>query len=398
MEEAPRRRGKVRRGAPGGTDLAELVGLVYESVDQPERWGAFLDRLTDASRGASMVFFRQDVDRPGATVPMSVRIPDEFLRSYEAHYNAVNPWMKQRPDLLVPGRVATSEEMCPTDLLRRSEYYNDWLKPLGYAHCLGGVVLQEGPLSSVITAFRAERTGPASEADVSVFRAVLPHLQRSVQLYFRLLDLETGRAATASALDRLPIGVILLDEARRPILVNRAAQAILDRNDGLTLAPNGLRAARRDEAARLAALVAAATSTPLRRGAAVAGSGAGGALAISRPSLCRPLSVLVSPLHADQYRLGAQVAVAAVFVSDPEERRAPDEEVIRRLYGLTRGEARLVLELLAGRSLGEAADELSISGNTARTHLKRVFAKMGVSRQSELIRVLVTGPAQIASI
>ena len=388
--------GRARRSRPGPATIGELIGLVYESVDEPERWTAFLDRLTDASRGASMVFFRQDVDRPGATVPMSVRIPEECLRSYEAHYNAVNPWMKQRPDLLVPGRVATSEEMCPTDVLRRSEYYNDWLKPLGYAHCLGGVVLQEGPLHSVITAFRAERTGPASVADVAVFREVLPHLRRGVQLYFRLLDLETGRAATSAALDRLPLGVILLDDARRPILVNRAARAILDRNDGLSLAPNGLRAAHRAESAALTALIASVTAAPLERGAPVSGRGAGGSLAISRPSRQRPLSVLVSPLHADHYRLGASIAVAAVFVGDPEERSEPDADVIRRLYGLTRAETSLVLALLSGLSLGDAAEALAITGNTARTHLKRVFAKTGVRRQSELSRVLVTGPAQVA--
>lgn len=105
--------------------------------------------------------------------------------------------------------------------------------------------------------------------------------------------------------------------------------------------------------------------------------------------------MLVSPLHADQYRLGASTAVAAVFVGDPEERVEPDAETIRRLHGLTRAETGLVLALLAGSSLGEAAESLSISANTARTHLKRVFAKMGVKRQSELIRTLVTGPAQI---
>ena len=55
-----------------------------------------------------------------------------------------------------------------------------------------------------------------------------------------------------------------------------------------------------------------------------------------------------------------------------------------------------MLALLSGLSLGDAAEALAITGNTARTHLKRVFAKTGVSRQSELIRVLVTGPAQVA--
>jgi DNA-binding CsgD family transcriptional regulator len=65
------------------------------------------------------------------------------------------------------------------------------------------------------------------------------------------------------------------------------------------------------------------------------------------------------------------------------------------LHGLTPAEARLAAALVRGFSLEEAAAELVISRNTARTHLKRVFAKTGTCRQGELISLLLSGPALV---
>lgn len=373
--------------------MLELVELVYASVDEPSRWDDFLALLTDVSHGASMVFFRQDVSRAGAVVPMSVRIGEDFRKSYESHYNAVNPWMTLRPELLVPGRIATSEEMCPTPVLRSSEFFNDWLAPQGYAHCLGGVILRDGPLNSVITAFRTSGAGPASAADIRVFKEILPHLQRGVQLYFRLLDLETGRSASEAALEHLATGVVLVDGRGRAIFVNRAARRILDQADGLTLTRDGLRAARADDNSTLARLVRGAVQRTNAASDSATGD-AGGAMALSRPSRRRRLSILVSPLHCGHYRLGATIAAAAVFVSDPEHAPESDVEVLRRVHDLTRAEAALAVSLMAGRTVHEAADELGISTGTARIQLKQVFAKTGVHRQTDLVRLLLGTPAR----
>jgi DNA-binding CsgD family transcriptional regulator len=46
-------------------------------------------------------------------------------------------------------------------------------------------------------------------------------------------------------------------------------------------------------------------------------------------------------------------------------------------------------ELVAGRTLAQASRRLGIMPQTARTHLKRVFSKTGVTRQAELVRLLL---------
>jgi DNA-binding CsgD family transcriptional regulator len=70
--------------------------------------------------------------------------------------------------------------------------------------------------------------------------------------------------------------------------------------------------------------------------------------------------------------------------------------LIARLFGLTSAEARLAALLADGMSLAEAAAALAISEGSARTYSKRIFAKTGVSRQAELVRLVLKSVAALA--
>ena len=52
--------------------------------------------------------------------------------------------------------------------------------------------------------------------------------------------------------------------------------------------------------------------------------------------------------------------------------------------------------LAGGQSLAEACEELCISQHTARAQLKTIFAKSGVTRQAELVRLILRSVATLA--
>jgi len=81
-------------------------------------------------------------------------------------------------------------------------------------------------------------------------------------------------------------------------------------------------------------------------------------------------------------------ARAVVLVIDSAADVPPDPALVRDVLGLTLGEARIASLVGSGITPQEAADKLGISKETVRTALKRVFAKVGVSRQSELAALL----------
>lgn len=67
-------------------------------------------------------------------------------------------------------------------------------------------------------------------------------------------------------------------------------------------------------------------------------------------------------------------------------------EAVADLYGLTPAEARLVEALLGGETVAEYAERAGVSANTAKTQLKRVFAKTGCGRQAELVAAVLDNP------
>lgn len=61
---------------------------------------------------------------------------------------------------------------------------------------------------------------------------------------------------------------------------------------------------------------------------------------------------------------------------------------VQESFGLTEAEVRLARKLREGLSLQQAADSLGTSINTVRNQLRAVFDKMGLQRQSDLVRAL----------
>jgi len=65
-----------------------------------------------------------------------------------------------------------------------------------------------------------------------------------------------------------------------------------------------------------------------------------------------------------------------------------DPALVRDVFGLTLGEARVAALVGSGVALEDTAARLGVGKETVRTMLKSVFRKLGVSRQAELVALL----------
>jgi DNA-binding CsgD family transcriptional regulator len=102
------------------------------------------------------------------------------------------------------------------------------------------------------------------------------------------------------------------------------------------------------------------------------------------------LAVYVLPVSA-QAGPAAQFLThtrAIVLVIDPRAGEPADPALVRDVLGLTLGEARVASLVGSGLAPRAAAEQLGIAEETARSTLKSVFSKVGVSRQSELAALL----------
>ena len=77
------------------------------------------------------------------------------------------------------------------------------------------------------------------------------------------------------------------------------------------------------------------------------------------------------------------------IAGSPKPSRKPASQQLLRLGTAIRKPRPCCGRLAAGLSLEDAASSLDISRNTARAHLRSIFSKSGITRQTELVRLML---------
>ena len=375
------------RLAPGPA-MADLLELVYEAAVPEGSWMSVLEGLR-VRLGGTVGLHEFDLDGGRGTVNLIVGLPPDAALAYRDHFSALNPWMHQARRTFQPGEIVVSSQIFPDRALRRTEFFNDLLVHHDLFRSLGGVIQRERTKVLSVTNVRSEASGDYRKEEREGLRQLLPHLQRAWRLGARLAEAEACRAAVLHSLDRLAIGVLLLDGAGLLLTANRAGRRILDARDGLACQGTELRAATPAASRRLRdAVTAAAALVPM-----VTSS-----LPLHRPSGACAYVARASAVPASLRGEPGRPAVI-LFVSEPDKGPVGDPCLLAELYGLTPAEARLAVALAAGEDLRAIGARLGVSPNTVRTQLRHVFEKTGTGRQAELVAVVLATalPAEPAS-
>jgi DNA-binding CsgD family transcriptional regulator/PAS domain-containing protein len=373
-------------------ELRRLTAAIYEAAVDPKAWRTFLRMLADSVEGGATSLLLFDTNRMTGNIGHTVNMDPVLQRRYAEHYSSIDGWgLGAQKMYLEQGRVFTGEELWPEERVPKGEFYSDWLRPLNCFHQFGGVILRQGSLHCVVASMRSKRAGPFGVKETAVLKQLLPHLQRAVQFQRKMAGIDLIAKAAMSALDHLSQGVLVVEMSGKVIFLNRAAEGIINSKDGLSIQRSVLSTAIPQEARHLQKLIRDASRLKVRD------TKNAGAMAVSRPSLKRPFSVLVTPVPGDCMFTDITRPCAIVFVTDPEVLPEADKHTLCRIYGVTKAEAEIALRLTEGKSLADVCDLLDISRNTAKTHLKSLFDKLGVHRQGELVAVVTRSVGSLRS-
>lgn len=374
--------------------LLRLIEHLYEAPGSMEGWHGFLSELRTAVHGSAAHLISHDFTSHRGSVEFtsyggSVAVQDGFapeeIRTYEAHWAEVDPWARS-PEMqrMATSSVAVGEQLVTEGAFKRTPFYNEFGRHVDVVRCVVGTIEIDRQRVSVVSINGSEARAPFEREDTALLHALMPHLQRALQIHRRLAHAEALADGTTTALDRLAHGVVLLDTAGRVVLANRTAEELLRAHDGLTVHHKELFGARVSDTTALRRLIADAIATS-RDG----GTGAAGLALLGRPSGRSPLRVIVTPAAPRHFLMTSIGVAACVFITDPDRTPVPAAEHLRQVFGLSAAETRVAAGLLDGENLADVADRLCISRNTARTHLRRLFEKTATSRQADLIRVLL---------
>lgn len=254
----------------------------------------------------------------------------------------------------------------------------------------GGQMLDQ-PLSGAT--LRLWRAGPAFPGEVAErLRAVVPLLNQGVALLLHQAQLLREQRILATVAEAGELAVLALDPRGQLLYANPLGRRLLDQQDALALHHGRIACLDPRTTARLLELVrhfAGEQQAATTRGLFAP-------LALPRSSGEAPLTLLVRPGPAFEPVNAPLQRSAILIVRDPARRPSLSAETLAHLFDLTPAEAALASELAKGLTLDDAAAALDISRNTARSQLQAVFRKTGVSRQSELVLLLLGSVATLS--
>ncbi len=360
------------------------VEAIYDAALDPSLLPDALQAIADClgDVGAILLWRRDDGTFGSIASPAVVEAQVDFEQ---------NGWMArdlralraEERGYFLSGEPFTDRHVCSDEEIRTDPSYTQFQARHGLAW-FGAVEVSPDPrVGVVLSAHRSAKRPPFSDAELAILARLGRYMEKSLRLSIRLFDADVLKVGVGEALSRVGIGVFGLDSLGRVVSVNPAGESLL--GDGLALVNDRLRVGAASARAALAtAIDQMARSTPETIAADLK------PILIHRQNAERPLAVYVLPITLSSHPAAQFLshARAIVLVINPEAGGPADPALVRDVLGLTLGEARVAALVGSGFAPREASERLGITEETARSVLKRVFSKTGVSRQSELVLLL----------
>lgn len=358
-------------------DPEPLIGLLYDGLSEAEPWSSFLERACERFDALACSILFQSGRSPVPIASFRAGGTSNYRNRYWNKLYLVDPFVGLPPDRPITfaafserqGRGAASDDR--------------FLSEIASPHILGIDVGLSSEASVRVRITRSNRKPDFSEGELALSAALVPHMKRAFGLFLRLAHAERERDAFRAMPDMLGYGAVMVDCDGGILARSVTASAILERGDGLSISGGRIVGAGAAGNAALHDAIRAASAGALPR-----------TIRIDRPAGGLPLAVVVMPGSGAHAQLKPDTLL---LLLDPDRVPIADRGELAMLLGLTPAEAGLAMLLGQGLSLGDAATALGVRMTTVRAQLRAIFAKTGVTRQSELVRVVLNYSATAES-
>ncbi len=365
--------------------LSQILGAIYDAALDEARWVSCLEAIRAGFSGnyASLIVRTETTEDIGLIVSAGIDQPN---------LDPGNPYIAMSPFAgMVPDQIVTLGDVISERDWRASDYYLSYCKPQDVFHVIAADISTRNGGIYGLRITRPESAEAFSRAEIDFCQLLIPHIKRALNLHLSINEDRKVSTLYSQAMAQLMVGVVILDQDRQVLECNPAATSILEMKDGLRVVGQQLEAAYTNDNRKLQSLVQEAMAKTNGSKASL-----NQAMSITRPSGRLAWGLIVQTITSDQWTEGKQRPSVAIFLRDTEGRVDPPVRLAQQLFHLTPAETALAIQLANGLSLEDASEALNIRRNTARAHLRSIFSKTGVRRQTELVRIFLNSVAWLS--
>jgi len=349
-----------------------LLALLDGAFESPP-WTRFLDALRRRSGAdySSLIFRPPGLTNTVFHLYSGQRSPPQVQQLYQDSFYKRDPTPYHA---MREGEVYGLDELLPRKNPAREAYVREVMAPSGMNAIRMMRVVESSGVSAWLTITRHQ--GDFSAADAALLRGLAPFLRSVLRSFVALERERTSALLAGEAIQRLNYGWIALDARARVLEADAQGQLLLERSRVLRCDAHGhLTAAAPKQGRQIVAAVKALARADDARPRAMV--------------LCRDpwLDMLLVPAKRES-RSAKSVPAVIAYMHGDSALSADRCEQLAELFDLLPSESRLALALSRGMSIAEAAVELGLTVETARTYTKSIYAKMGARGQTDLVRFI----------
>ena len=351
----------------------------YNAAVESSLWHGALEKLAAAtgSRTGELITIGRD-----AVIPINILTNmDPGVHAAAAECRIGDPAINPRVNAGMTSPVL--KVMAECDFITPAEHavhphYNEFARPWDIPYICLATLERQKDLLIGLAVCRSEREGHINDEQRRVFASLAPHVRAAVKMQIALES--NGAALVRGALETMSIPAFVCGRSGAVQAFTSSAEEILRGEPGLALRNRFLRALRDDEDKALNDAIQKSA-----RGLVVPGAPAVTTVVVHGKDEGKTpivLDVMSLPSVALEFSAAPRVVVVARGSRGADTRRVT---LLQGVYGFTSAETDIALQLARGQSTELIAQQRKVAVGTVRAQIKSMFAKLGVSRQAELV-------------
>lgn len=372
----------------------QIIEEIYEAALKPHHWENVLKQVVEFTQSSTAIFTYFDQLRPEQNFIYTINIPIDGIQNYQTYNLDV-------VDMRIHGELMNTyglEHAYQIDCRSYAETDNEDLKSF-YEYCLvpsnicylSGVLLEYGKYKWGVLAVHRPSDAVAYEAaELQSLERLAKHFRRAIQIHRQIKFLQNDRSNYTEILDKLNVGVLIVQSDLEVRFVNQYAKDCLNDTSMIEIDLHNRLKIIEPYNAQLKKLVQSTFKKNERYSLERHDQEeVGGAMQLYSDRHQSAYLITVSPLKVLSDSMILDNNQVALFLSKMQDRKRLSKMLLKSTFQLTAREIEICQHFMDDQHLDNIALKCGITLSSLRTYLKTIYQKLGCSSQAEMMRILI---------